>query len=128
MIATAVFKFFEGEESVRVLKLSAVGKYPFITLNQDKVDFETLLVGKVAAKDIMLKNQSLVPAQFQIEKINDDGKDVAFSLDCYSGVIPPGTSFKVTVKYIPQLVGVISCTHYKISIVGGDELKFTCMG
>ena len=56
MIATAVFKFSEGEEGLKVLKISAVGKYPFITLNQDKIDFETLLVGKVAQKEILLKN------------------------------------------------------------------------
>jgi hypothetical protein len=66
-----------------VLKLSAIGKYPFLTINQEKFDFETLLVGKVAEKDVMLKNQSLVPAQFVVEKINDDGKDAAFSIDHY---------------------------------------------
>jgi len=58
VIATAVFKFSEGDETVRVLKMSAVGKYPFITINQEKIDFETLLVGKVAQKEIMIKNQS----------------------------------------------------------------------
>lgn len=58
MIATAVFKFNEGEEGHKVLKLSAIGKYPFLTMNQDKIDFETLLVGKVLEKEIILKNQS----------------------------------------------------------------------
>lgn len=56
MIASAVFKFHDGEESSRVLKISAIGKYPFLTLNQDKIDFETLLVGKVSQKEILLKN------------------------------------------------------------------------
>ena len=32
----------------RVLKLSAIGKYPFITLDQNSFDFENLLVGKTA--------------------------------------------------------------------------------
>jgi hypothetical protein len=35
------------EEKTRILKMSAMSKYPFITLNQDKIDFESLLVGKV---------------------------------------------------------------------------------
>jgi hypothetical protein len=83
MIASAVFKFPDCDEHLKVLKLSALGKYAFLTLNQDKIDFETLLVGKVSQKEIMLKNQSLVPTDFIIEKINDDGKDVAFSLDFY---------------------------------------------
>ncbi len=83
MIASAVFKFPDCDEHLKVLKLSGLGKYAFLTLNQDKIDFETLLVGKVSQKEIMLKNQSQVPADFTIEKINDDGKDVAFSLDFY---------------------------------------------
>ena len=33
VIATAVFKFFDGEEGSKVLKIGAVGKYPFITIN-----------------------------------------------------------------------------------------------
>jgi hypothetical protein len=59
-----VFKFSEGEEGHKVLKISAVGKYAFVTINQEKIDFETLLVGKVAEKEIMLRNTSLVPAVF----------------------------------------------------------------
>jgi hypothetical protein len=48
VIATAVFKFSNAEEGSKVLKMSAIGKYPFITINQERFDFETLLVGKVA--------------------------------------------------------------------------------
>ena len=38
------------------MKISAIGKYPFLTINQEKIDFETLLVGKVAEKEILLRN------------------------------------------------------------------------
>jgi hypothetical protein len=62
VIATAVFKFSNAEEGTKVLKMSAIGKYPFVTINQERFDFETLLVGKVAQREVMLKNQSLVPA------------------------------------------------------------------
>ena len=56
MIATTVFKFTEGEESHKVLKISAIGKYAFVTINNEKIDFETLLVGKVSDKEVMLRN------------------------------------------------------------------------
>ena len=101
VVATAVFKLFEGEEATKVLKISAIGKYPFLTINQEHIDFETLLVGKQSTKDIILKNESLVPVEFTIEKIKDDGKDIAFSIDNYHGIIPPHTIFKLTVKYVP---------------------------
>ena len=68
ILASVIFKFLEGEESSKVLKISAVGKFPFLTLSQDSIDFETLLVGKVISKEIFLRNNSLVPAHFVIEK------------------------------------------------------------
>ena len=83
IIATAVFKFNTAEESTKVLKMSAIGKYPFLTINQERFDFETLLVGKVDSREVLLKNQSLVPAKFTVAKVNDDGKDVSFSIDNY---------------------------------------------
>jgi hypothetical protein len=108
--------------------MSAVGKYPFITVSSEKIDFETLLVGKISSKEILLKNSSLVPAEFSVEKISDDGKDIAFSIDYYHGIVPPNSTFKITVKYIPSIVDVISCAQYKILIVGGNELRFACVG
>ena len=123
-----MFKFSNAEEGTKVLKLSAIGKYPFLTINQERFDFETLLVGKIATREVMLKNQSLVPAKFTVEKVNDDGKDVSFSIDNYSGTIPPNASFKITVKYIPTIVSVTSCTQYKIKTVGGNDLSFSCIG
>ena len=108
--------------------MSAIGKYPFLTINQERFDFESLLVGKVAEKEVMLKNQSLVPALFQVERTNDDGKDPSFSIDYYQGTIPPNASFKITVKYIPSIVGVTSCAAYLIKTLGGNDLSFACHG
>jgi hypothetical protein len=122
LIATAVFKFFDGEESSRVLKMSAVGKYPFLTISSEKLDFETLIVGKITKKELLLKNESLVPAQFKIEKTDQaEGQDPSFSLDYYSGTIPPNSSFVITVKYVPGVVGVTSCSSYQLSVVGGNQ-------
>jgi hypothetical protein len=41
IIASLVCEFFQGKEAMhRNLKMSAMSKYPFIRLNQDKIDFE----------------------------------------------------------------------------------------
>lgn len=49
VIASIVFKVMEGgAELSKVLKVSALGKYPFVTLDQTSFDFENLLVGKTA--------------------------------------------------------------------------------
>lgn len=65
---------------------------------------------------------------FSVEKVNDDGKDPAFTIDNYNGVVPPNASFKITVKYIPSVVGLSSCTQYKVKTVGGNDLTFSCIG
>ena len=53
---------------------------------------------------------------------------MAFSIDYYQGTIPPNASFKITVKYVPSIVDMTSCTSYCIKSVGGNELGFTCLG
>ena len=78
MIASFVFKVQEGSsELTKVLKMSAIGKYPFITLGQCSFDFETLLVGKTASQVFNLQNSALVPTTYEIERVQDDGKDVS---------------------------------------------------
>jgi hypothetical protein len=50
IIATLVIKVHEGaSELTKVVKLSAIGKYPFMTLDQQSFDFENLLVGKTSS-------------------------------------------------------------------------------
>ena len=64
-------------ELSKVLKMSAIGKYPFVTLDNLSFDFENLLVGKTASQVFNLQNSSLVPTRYSIERVNDDGKDNA---------------------------------------------------
>ena len=60
--------------------MSGIGKFPFITVNHEKLDFESLTVGKVTHKTIDVRNYSQVKAEFHIETINDDGKDDSITL------------------------------------------------
>jgi len=49
IIASALIKVKDlstGSEETKVLKMSAIGKYPFITISHSNVDFEELLIGK----------------------------------------------------------------------------------
>ena len=85
--------------------MSGIGKFPFVNLNNEKLDFEQLTVGKSDCKTVELRNYSQVKAQWVVTQINDDGKDLSFELSKSSGVIPPGGSQKITVTYTPKLVG-----------------------
>lgn len=82
IIGTMVCKLSRGdEEKTRILKMSAMSKYPFITLNQDKIDFESLLVGKQEQETITVKNSSLVKTSITVEKVADDDKCEALKLN-----------------------------------------------
>ena len=116
-------------EPDRVVKLSAIGKYPFITINTAKLDFESLIVGKKEVKELLIKNQSPVPAAFQIHRLEEDNfRDHSFSLDYYRGEVPPKAAFLIKVTYNPAIVDLISCTHFKIDCTGGNTVDFECKG
>lgn len=67
IIASVVIHVYEGaNELSKVLKMSAIGKYPFMTLDQKSFDFEHLLVGKTASQVFSLQNASLVPTKYTI--------------------------------------------------------------
>lgn len=72
--------------------MSGIGKFPFVNLSNEKLDFESLTVGKEITKNVELRNFSLVKAAYSIEEINDDGKDKAFILNTKGGIIKPGGS------------------------------------
>jgi hypothetical protein len=67
--------------------MSGIGKFPFVNLSNEKLNFESLTVGTELVKTVELRNYSQVKAQYSIEEVNDDGKDRAFSLNMKEGVI-----------------------------------------
>jgi cilia- and flagella-associated protein 65 len=63
----------EGE-SQRVVKLSAVGKYPYVSSSLTEIDFGQVLVTKTVTRELVIKNNSEVPAEFHIESLGSDGE------------------------------------------------------
>ena len=108
--------------------MSGIGKFPFVNLSNEKLDFESLTVGKEITKNVELRNFSLVKAAFLIEEINDDGKDKAFILNTKGGIIKPGGSQEITVTYVPTIVGQFTSTQFSIKILGGNEMKLSVIG
>ena len=73
-----------------------------------------MTVGKSDSKTFTLRNHSLVQANFDIEKIHDDEKDLSFSLSTKSGSIAPGSSQTIVVKFSPTMPGAYTCTQNSI--------------
>jgi hypothetical protein len=92
-----------GQELTRSLKVSAIGKYPFITLNHEMIDFELCLIGKTVTKEITITNSSPVPTSFTVTRESDDGKDMSISLSHESGSLQPNTTNTIVVTYTPAI-------------------------
>ena len=53
-VSTAVINI--EDEDPYILKMSGIGKYPYLTINTKKINFESLLVGKYVTKEVIIKN------------------------------------------------------------------------
>lgn len=127
VIISSIIINLNGEEE-KVIKLSAVSKYPLLSVSDTALDFEELLVGKSETKEILIHNTGQVPTQFRIEKEKSEDEDSAFSVGAKKGYIPPGESFVVVFKFQPKLVGVCSNAHYTIRSKGGNHISISCFG
>jgi hypothetical protein len=121
MVSALTIRLNEGAtELLATIKLSAITKYPFLTVDQKDFDFGSLLVGKTASKDLTVTNSAEVPTTFTIERIQDDGKDPSFTLSCTSGSLQPGASQSLSIKYTPSIAETTTCAYYRISAQGGN--------
>ncbi len=127
VVASAIFHI-EGEES-KVMKLSAIGKIPYLTINRKQIDFGGLLVNKWRSEDVIIKNQSQVEATFMVKKRQEDSfQDNSFQSDVSEGRIPAKSTFLVKVTYSPSVVNVTSVSHFDIQCRGGNECELQVSG
>jgi hypothetical protein len=111
---------------IKIIKLSGIGKYPFVGINYEKLDFGELPIGKSATKELILFNDSLVSASFEIKE--EDTIVNNFKVSPLTGTIPSKSSFRLLVTYTPTIVSFYSSNQFKAIIKGGNELLFTCLG
>lgn len=127
VVASTIFRVDDEEQ--RVIKLTAIGKFPFLKTQNTKIDFEDVIYGKRKVKDLIIYNASEVSTYFSIKpKSLDEYNDKSFSLDVNHGVIPPKSSFLVKITYRPMIWDLYSCTHFSIDCKGGNSIEIQCVG
>ena len=127
VIVTSILITLNSEED-KIIKLSAVSKYPIISVSDSSLDFEELLVGKSEVREILIHNTGQVATFFRIEKEANEEEDKTFAVDTKKGFIPPGDSYSISFKFQPKLVGVCSNAHYIVSCKGGNDVSISCFG
>lgn len=127
IVASTIFHV-TGEEN-RVIKLSAIGKFPFLKTLNTKIDFEEVIYGKKKVKNLIINNASEVSTKFFITQLQvDQYHDTSFILDETKGEIPPKSSFLIKITYKPMIWDLYSCSHFQIQCQGGNQIAVQCVG
>lgn len=131
VVSKALFHVNGLDRSPVVFKLSGIGKYPHVTLSEPRIDFGEVLPGATADKEIVLRNQSFVPARFSIRRVERDLPPV-FDVRPDVRIIEPGAMAMLSVRFRPTARGQFSCDTYLIETPGGNvaqlELVGVCVG
>jgi hypothetical protein len=127
----------EGDQSdFFTMKMSAIGKYAFISISDTNLDFNKVLIGAPSTpqipteKEFVIKNPSLVHATWEIREVEHDHGDhgPVFFFSVKSGVIEPESEQEIKVKYVPLSTGEFSCNRYDFVTPGGCTKRITCKG
>eukprot|EP00981_Chlorochromonas_danica_P008461 scaffold2193_cov179-Ochromonas_danica.AAC.40 len=97
---------------VLVTKLSAIGKYPYITLSDSSLSFDEVVSGVMPEKkETVLVNNSVVPAEFELIRFDED-RDEVFDIEPKKGVIEPNSEIPVIIRYNALAMGCYTVDRY----------------
>ncbi|KAG2392302.1 hypothetical protein C9374_012554 [Naegleria lovaniensis] len=125
-VSTAICKLSSGDAVS--MQLQGVGKITHIIANETNISFGKSPIESPSKRVISLKNTSLVPASFSINKVENDYVEDVFSFDPKSQILPPGSTSNITITYIPSTIDCFDCNNYTISTPGGNTIRLTCSG
>lgn len=117
-------------EPTLVTRLSAIGKYAYIVLSENVVDFGEVLVGtepESIPRDVLLRNNSVVPAEYELIR-HDEDRDEVFDVYPKSGVIPALSSITVNIRFKSLAFGMYSLDRYSFVTPGQCSTTLTCSG
>lgn len=135
MVGQAVCRVGEGvhaiiPDPVITTRLSAIGKYAYISLSDPSLKWGEVLTGTSSfntKKELVLRNTSVVPAEFRLIRHETDSDEV-FDVQPREGVVPPQSEIIVTAMYSPLGVGVYSLDRYTFVTPGDCRTKLDLSG
>ena len=105
------------------MKMSGIGKYPFISTSDSLLDFGVVLLDKGRVeREFELRNQSLVRASFEVVPMENDHEQL-FEFHPSSGVIQAERSITVKVIYTPLASRAFTLDRFQIRTPGGNSSK-----
>ena len=118
----------KGEDPI-VIKISAVGKYPFFTLSKNVIQFNDILLSQSATETFEIKNVSEVGTDFFIEQILDDEfDDGSIHVQQDKKYLGSKETIQLKIRYKPTIPDFLSYRRFKIRVYGGNEESFEVFG
>jgi len=124
-VGTIVVKQPEGPSLV--MKVSGIGKLPYLNVSEHLLDFGNVLLGQSMTLELIVSNQSLVPVSYNLIPVPTDN-DPAFKWSATSGKLPADSSVALMVKYTPLATGAFDCEYFDIVTPAGGIQKICCKG
>ncbi|PWV06810.1 hypothetical protein C3747_110g68 [Trypanosoma cruzi] len=136
LVAQAVCKMTDNNEVLASMKLSGIGKYPFIRLVEPRppqggntllLDFGSLLTATSRTKEFSLENPSMVDAVFALETA-DNAISRPFTITPATGVIRRGATQKFKVVFAPAVSGMVYVNAYRVVTPTGNTVSVQLRG
>lgn len=114
-------------------KLSAIGKYAYVTLSDERVDFGSVLTGTSAEHDdncwreVTVCNTSLVPATVTVRRVETDAPSF-FCVTPEHFVIPPRAEQQLRVTFSPTSAGCYLADRFELKTPGGNTPRLLITG
>lgn len=124
-VYTAVAACALSSGASHAVRLTAIGKFPFVALDRTAVDFGGLLVGQGGQRTVQLANKSMVPATFEVAQGDAES---AFSVAPTRGRVEAGAALALTVRFKPHTAGTASSETVQIRAAGGNTLRLGLRG
>ena len=130
IVLVANAKITLDDKVSKIMKISSISKYPYLTINKSSLDFGVIQIGKYTVQELVITNTESVPARFVISKHSEQpGKHPeVFYLSATKGEIPPYSAFLLKIKYLTFFPGINSFETYTLKTIGGNVLRFSCSG
>ncbi|GLC34162.1 Cilia- and flagella-associated protein 65 [Pleodorina starrii] len=111
-----------------ICKISGIGKFPYLSVEQAGVDFGPVVVGQRVERMVRFGNHSMVPANFTVSHDPDGPDDGVFTLGPARGTLGPEEYSVLRVSYTPRSTGTFSSETFHIGTSGGNTVSLNLRG
>ena len=118
------------QKYTKIIRLSSIAKYPFISINKNQLDFGSVQIGHVKEQELIITNNESVPAKFTIERTSSQpgNQPCMFYISNLTGEIPPKSNYLLKILFKPIFCLNKSYETFLLSTRGGNKLNFSCRG